>query len=197
MEKAWGIEAYVRGRVGPAQISVTAFRNWFDNFIYLSETGEEEDDLPVFQFLQADADYMGVEGEISLPFYDSEGLRLIAEAGGEYVHAELTDGTPLPRIPPLSLFGALEAEAGPIDARVEVEWFAEQDRIAPFETPTDDFTFVNASLAWKPVRGSDNVTLLAQVDNIFDIEGRRHTSFTKDFVPLPGRNFRVSARLSF
>jgi iron complex outermembrane recepter protein len=197
MEKAWGIEAYVRGRVGPAQISVTAFRNWFDNFIYLSETGEEEDDLPVFQFLQADADYMGVEGEISLPFYDSEGLRLIAEAGGEYVHAELTDGTPLPRIPPLNLFGALEAEAGPIDARVEVEWFAEQDRIAPFETPTDDFTFVNASLAWKPERGSDNVTLLAQVDNIFDVEGRRHTSFTKDFVPLPGRNFRVSARLSF
>ena len=197
MEKAWGVEAYVRGRVGPARISLTAFRNWFDDFIYLSETGEEEDDLPVFQFLQADADYMGVEGEISLPFYESEGLRLIAEAGGEYVHAELRDGTPLPRIPPLGLFGALAAEAGPIDARVEVEWFAEQNRVAPFETPTDDFTFVNASLAWKPARGANNVTLLAQVDNMFNVEGRRHTSFTKDFVPLPGRNFRVSARLSF
>lgn len=199
MEKAWGVEAYVRGRLGPAQVSLTAFRNWFDDFIYLSDTGDEDPDegLPIFAYLQADADYMGIEGEISLPFYEREGLRLTAEAGGEYVEAELRDGTPLPRIPPLGLFGALEAEAGPIDARVEVEWFAKQDRVAPFETPTDDYTFVNASVAWKPVRGAENITLLAQVDNIFDVEGRRHTSFTKEFVPLPGRNFRVSARFSF
>jgi iron complex outermembrane receptor protein len=196
-EKAWGVEAYVRGRVGPAQVSLAAFRNWFDDYIYLSGTGEEEDDLPVFRFLQADADYMGVEGQISLPFYDRGGLRLTAEASGEYVHAELEDGSPLPRIPQLSLLGALEAGTEAFDARVEVEWFAAQDRVVAFETPTDDFTFVNASLGWKPVRGSDNVTLLAQVDNIFDVEGRRHASFTKDFVPLGGRNFRVSARFSF
>lgn len=41
------------------------------------------------------------------------------------------------------------------------------------------------------------MTLLAQVQNIFDVEGRRATSFTKDFVPLGGRNFRVSLRSSF
>ena len=28
-------------------------------------------------------------------------------------------------------------------------------------------------------------------------EFRRHASFTKDFVPLIGRNFRASVRLSF
>lgn len=197
MEKAWGVEAYVRGRIGPAQVSLAAFRNWFDDYIFLNGTGEEEDGLPVFRFLQADADYMGVEGEISLPFYDQGGLRLVAEASGEYVHAELRDGTPLPRIPPLSLSGALAAETEAFDARVEVEWFAEQDRVAAFETPTEDFAFVNASLGWKPLRGPDSVTLLAQVDNIFDAEGRRHASFTKDFVPLAGRNFKVSARFSF
>ena len=35
----------------------------FDDFIYQSETGEEEDELPVFRFLQADADFVG--GEMS------------------------------------------------------------------------------------------------------------------------------------
>jgi iron complex outermembrane receptor protein len=197
MEKAWGVEAYVRGRVGPAQVSLAVFQNWFDDYIYLSETGEEADGLPVFAFLQGDADYFGVEGEISLPFYESDGLTLLADLRGEYVRAELADGTPLPRIPPLSLLGALEAQGDSFDARVEVEWFAAQDRVAPFETPTGDFAFVNASLTWKPVRGNDSITLLGQVDNIFDVEGRRHASLTKDFVPLGGRNFKLSARFSF
>lgn len=196
-EKAWGVEAYVRGRIGPAQVSLAAYRNWFQDYIYLSATGAEADGLPVFRFLQADADYMGVEGEVSLPFYDRDGLRLTAELGGEYVRAELADGNPLPRIPPLGLTSALAAETDALDARVEVEWFAAQDRVAAFETRTPGFTFVNASLGWKPVRGQDSVTLLAQVDNIFDVEGRRHASLTKDFVPLGGRNFKLSARLSF
>ena len=62
---------------------------------------------------------------------------------------------------------------------------------------SDDFTFVNASVAWRPIRGNSNVSLLLKADNIFDVTGRRHASFTKDFVPLAGRNFKVSARLSF
>ena len=197
MEKAWGVEAYARGRVGPAQVSLAVFQNWFDDYIYLSETGEEEDGLPVFAFLQDDAKYFGIEGEVSLPFVEREGLKLLADVRGEFVRAELDDGSPLPRIPPLSLLGALEAQTDAFDARVEVEWFAEQDRVAAFESPTDDFTFVNASLAWKPLRGNGSVTILGQVDNIFDVEGRRHASFTKDFVPLGGRNFKLSARLSF
>jgi iron complex outermembrane receptor protein len=197
LEKAWGLEAYARGSVGPAEFSLAVFQNWFDDYIYLTETGEEEDGLPVFVYLQDDARYFGVEGELSVPFIRGEGFTLLADLRGEYVRAELEDGTPLPRIPPLSLLGALEAQTGPLDARVEVQWFAAQDRVAPFETPTDDFTFVNASVAWKPLAGDGSVTILGQVDNIFDVEGRRHASFTKDFVPLGGRNFKVSARLSF
>jgi iron complex outermembrane receptor protein len=34
-------------------------------------------------------------------------------------------------------------------------------------------------------------------NNILDVEARRHASFTKDYVPLAGRDIRVSARLSF
>ena len=71
-----------------------------------------------------------------------------------------------------------------------------QDRVAAFETPSESFTFVNASLAWKPVLGDENLTILFQVDNIFDTVGRRHASFTKDYVPLAGRNFKVSLRTS-
>ncbi|MCB2089501.1 MAG: TonB-dependent receptor [Sphingomonadaceae bacterium] len=195
-ESAWGLEAYVRGRVGLADVSFAVFQNWFSDYIYLNETGLEEDELPVFAYQQGDANYFGIEGEVSLPIIDSGPFRLIADLRGDYVRARLSDGTPLPRIPPLSLLGALEGKTEHFDGRVEVQWFGSQTSTAPFETATDSFAFVNASLAWKPLRGGNNLTILFQVDNIFDAEGRRHASFTKDFVPLAGRNFKVSARLS-
>jgi iron complex outermembrane receptor protein len=197
VESAYGVEAYLRGRIGLASVNLAVYKNWFSNYIYLDQTGLEEDDLPVFQYLQADAQYFGVEGEVSVPLYDSGPLTMLADLRGDYVRAQLDDGSPLPRIPPLSLLGALEAKTQRFDLRAEVQWSDSQPRLAAFETPTDSFTFVNASIAWKPIRGADNLTLMLQADNIFDVEGRRHASFTKDFVPLAGRNFRISAKASF
>ena len=196
-ETAIGGELFVRGEVGLAQLSAAVFYNSFDDYIFLQGTGEEEDELPVFVFLQEDAEYYGAEGQIYLPFVDTDRLRVAADLRAEYVRVEREDGTPLPRIPPLSLYGALEAGTGPFDARAEVQYFAEQDRTGPFETTTDDFTLVNASISFAPFGERPGVRLLAQVDNIFDVVGRHHASFTKDFVPVAGRNFRVSLRGSF
>ncbi|WP_199504614.1 TonB-dependent receptor [Qipengyuania sp. YIM B01966] len=196
-ERALGLEGFVRGKAGPATVSLALFRNWFADYIYLAATGAEEDGLPVFQYRQGDADYLGVEGEVSLPLGQMGPISLLADLRGDYVRASLADGSPLPRIPPLSLLGALEAQSEVVDGRVEVQWFDAQNRVAEYETPTDGFTLVNASLSFKPWPGSNNLTLVAAVDNIFDVDARRHASFTKDFAPLAGRNFRISARASF
>ena len=170
---------------------------WFDDYIYLTETGGEEDDLPIFVYLQQDADYFGVEGEVTVPLFDTGDIGLITDLRASYVEAELGDGTAVPRIPPLSLLGALELQSNAFDVRGEVQWFAEQDEVAVFETPTDDFAFVNFLVSWRPLPSNENVTVQVAADNVFDVTGRRHASFTKDFVPLPGRNFRASVRLSF
>ncbi len=196
-ERAWGLEAFARGRIGKGTFNLTAYRQWFDNYIYLEETGLEEDDLPVFEYLQADADFWGVEAELSYPLVDTEGFRLLTDLGASYVEAELAGGDAVPRIPPLSLLGALEAQTDAFDLRGEVQWFDSQNRVTAFETPTDSFTLVNALVAWRPFAQNQNVTVQFAADNIFDVVGRRHASFTKDFVPLMGRNFRASVRLSF
>ena len=196
-ERAWGLEAYARGRIGAGTFNLTAYRQWFDNYIFLEETGAEEDDLPVFQYLQQDADFWGFEAELNYPIINGDGFRLLTDLRASYTEAELADGTAVPRIPPLALLGALEAQTDAFDLRGEVQWFAEQDRVTAFETPTDSFTLVNAMAAWRPFARNRNVTVLVAADNIFDVNGRRHASFTKDFVPLMGRNFRASVRLSF
>lgn len=196
-ERAWGLEAYARGDIGAGTFNLTLYKQWFDNYIFLEETGAEEDDLPVFQYLQQNADFWGIEAELSYPVIDNEGFRLLTDLSASYVEAELADGTAVPRIPPLSLLGALEAQTDAFDVRGEVQWFDAQDRVTTFETPTDSFTLVNALVAWRPLAENRNVTVQLAADNIFDVNGRRHASFTKDFVPLLGRNFRASVRLSF
>ena len=196
-ESAWGLEAYARGEIGAGTFNLAVYKQWFDNYIFLEETGLEEDDLPVFLYLQQDADFWGVEADFSYPVIDTDGFRLLTDLRASYVEAELADGTAVPRIPPLSLLGALEAQTQAFDVRGEVQWFDGQNRVTSFETPTDSFTLVNALVAWRPLADNQNVTVQIAADNIFDVNGRRHASFTKDFVPLMGRNFRASVRLSF
>ncbi|MFN4020620.1 MAG: TonB-dependent receptor [Erythrobacter sp.] len=196
-ERAWGIEAYARGTIGEGTFNLAVFRQWFDNYIFLEETGAEEDDLPVFRYLQQDADFFGIEADFSYPVLDTGSFRLLTDLRASYIEAELADGTAVPRIPPLSLLGALEAQTQAFDLRGEVQWFDKQDRVTTFETPTDSFMLVNALVAWRPLADNRNVTVQLAADNIFDVNGRRHASFTKDFVPLVGRNVRASVRLSF
>ncbi|MEL1251569.1 TonB-dependent receptor [Aurantiacibacter gilvus] len=197
VESAWGVEGYLRGEIGAVQVNASVYRNWFDDFIYLAETGLEEDGLDVFEFLQQDADQWGLEGQVTFPLLHNGEFTLLGDLRGDYTEATLANGDPVPRIPPLSLSGALEAQTGHFDIRAEVEWNDAQNRVAPLETPTDSFTHVNLSVAWHPFEGASNLTVLAAVDNLFDAEGRRHASFTKEFVPLQGRNFRLSVRSSF
>lgn len=196
-EAAWGLEGFVRGQVGDANLSLAVYRQWFDNYIYLSANGEEEDELPVFLILQQDADYFGIEGELSFPLYRTGSSSVIADLCASYIDAELGDGTAVPRIPPVELLGALEYQSDAFDVRGEVQWFGQQDDVDAFETPTDSFTLVNFSVAWRPMPDFENVTLVLNADNVFDVIGRRQASFTKDFVPLAGRNFKASVRFSF
>ena len=196
-ESALGVEAFARGRLGGAEFSLAVYNQWFDDYIFLVETGLEEDDLPVFQYLQDDATYFGIEGEVTFPLYDSGPFNLSADLRGSYIRAELDDGSNVPRIPPLSLLGALEAQTASFDARAEVQWFASQNDVAAFETATGSFAFVNLAVTWRPIADQENISVLVGADNIFDVNGRRHASFTKDFVPLPGRNVKASVRVSF
>jgi iron complex outermembrane receptor protein len=197
VERAWGLEAYARGKVGAGTFGVAAFRQWFDNYIFLAETNRVEDGLPVFLYRQSDANFWGAEAELNYPLIDNGNYRLLTDLRASYVEADLANGENVPRIPPLSLLGALEAQTDSFDLRGEVQWFAAQNRVAAFETETDSFALVNAMVAWRPFAENRNVTVLVAADNIFDVVGRRHASFTKDFIPLMGRNFRASVRMSF
>lgn len=197
-EKSWGVEAFVRGHSNRLTVSASAYVSWFDGFIFDAATGDEIDELPVFQYQQFDARFWGFEAQASFKLIDTPGFGLTIDGVGDYVRATLSGGAgPVPRIPPLRLLGGIETEMGNFGARAEIEWTSAQNRVATTETPTEGFTLVNASVSWKPWGKDSKSSLVLSADNIFDVEARRHASFTKDFVPLAGRDIRLSLRFAF
>jgi len=197
-ERAWNGELYARYDTPGTAFSGTLYTNRFDNFIYEADTGNIEDDLPVFQYFQNDAKVWGVEFQASKRLASFGSSNLSVDGVADYTRAKISSGGGnAPRIPPLRLLGGVELTNASLDLRGEVEWSDAQTKTAAFETPTDGFTLVNASATWRPFGRGRNIALIASANNVFDVTARRAASFTKDFVPLTGRDFRVTARLSF
>lgn len=196
-EASWGAEASFKLKTDALNLSLSAYSNWFDDFIFSNATGAEEDELPVFQYFQRNARVWGFEAEASARLAQIGGFNIVADVTADMTRAKIKGGQFVPRIPAMRVLGGLEAQGERIDARAEVEWTDDQTRVAPFETTTKGFTLVNASISWRPLPDTKNLTLSLAANNIFDVEARRHASFTKDYVPLTGRDIRITARASF
>ena len=205
LEKSWGAEATLHAHYDRFNFDASAYYTSFRN--YISEDQVDQGvceaaaapsgravDLPCFQYQQVKARYHGFEADASGTLARVGGYRINADVLGDYVHATIVDQGPVPRIPPARVLGGLEAQGDLLTVRGEVEHVFAQDRIAPFETRTNDFTLVNASVSVKPWGQDSKTSLLVSANNIFDVDARRHSSFLKDFAPLAGRDIRVSLR---
>ncbi|MBB4858298.1 iron complex outermembrane receptor protein [Novosphingobium chloroacetimidivorans] len=207
VEKSWGLEATLHAHGDGFSFDASAYHNWFRNFIYESQVDQgvceaaaapsgREVDLPCFQYQQASARLYGFEADASARLAKIGSYTINADAVADYVRATVKGGGPVPRIPPLRVLGGLEAQGDLLTARAEFEHVFEQDRTADFETPTDSYTLVNASVSLRPFGKDNSTTLLLSANNLFDVTARRHASFLKDFAPLAGRDLRATIRFS-
>lgn len=153
--------------------------------------------LPVFNFVQQDATFVGGELSMRALLFEEGGFAVSGDVAFDWVNASFAGGAHPPRIPPRTLTLGLEAENANWTARIEGVDVGEQDRLAAFETPTDGYTFLNASLAFRPQGLEGPWSIRLDGRNLTDEVGRVHSSFLKDDLPLPGRNVRLSLLASF
>lgn len=207
VENSWGLEATLHAHGDGFSFDASAYHNWFSNFIYESQVDQgvceaaaapsgRDVDLPCFQYQQASARLYGFEADASARLARIGSYTINLDAVADYVHATVRNGGPVPRIPPLRVLGGLEAQGDLLTARAEVEHVFDQDRTAAFETPTDGYTLVNASVSLHPFGHENSTTLLLSANNLFDVTARRHASFLKDFAPLAGRDLRATIRFN-
>ncbi len=202
-EKATNLDVSLQYAVGPVRARVSLFVNHVRDYIYgffdgtstdlLDEDGNVEETLSNRFFTQADARLTG--GELDLRYGQRTGVQLRGWA--DRVRARLTagvnGGSNLPRMSPSRIgfdFGWRTQTAATVLALTRV---MKQNRTSGFdlrdgepETATAGYTMIDFGLTWRTRWG---VTLFAQGKNLTDADARIHTSFLKEFAPLPGRSF--------
>jgi iron complex outermembrane recepter protein len=198
-ERANGVELTVNGTAGPIRVSAALFHNWFSNFIYELPTGAEQDGLPVFQFRQDKARYLGGELELEAKLGNVGDFALAAHGVADFTRATIVrpgGKLPAPRIPSARFLAGLSAEGSHFGFGADVERVTGQDRIAILETSTPGFTLVNLSATIRPMGQAGPLSFLISANNLFDVVARRHASALKDYAPLSGRDVRITAKLS-
>jgi iron complex outermembrane receptor protein len=200
-EKSNAVELSVHRTTGPVHVQGSVYFSRFSNFLFQKPTDEVEEEgdheLPVYEYAQGKARFVGFELEADAKFGKALGIDWGGELVTDYVRATIRDFGPAPLIPPFRVLAALTGSRGQVDGRLEVERSARQSRNAPDETETPGFTLVNASVDWHPFAARPELTLSLQGNNLFDVVARRHSSVLKDYAPLAGRDIRLSARMSF
>lgn len=176
---------------------INAYYNNFKDFIYLADTGLEEDELPVRLWTQDDARFHGIEALLRYHIGDTAYGHFDLTARTDYVRGRLKDGGDLPRIAPGRFALALDWNHQGWSGGLEVLRVGEQDRIADFEVESKGYTLLGADLAYSFDWGRQNVELFLQGRNLTDREARVHTSLVKERAPLPGRNLVFGVRSFF
>jgi len=205
VERSLGVDLNLRKRAGFVTGTIGVFVNRFSDYIYEQElaanaipAANNPDGLTPYQFIAKDALFRGAEAELTFHLIERRDYRVHVIATSDYVRAEqTTDNVALPRMPPLRVGARLEFETAHWELGAGVRHTNRQNRFGEGETPTDDYTLVDANVTYLvPTKRVDYVFFL-RGDNLTNAEARVATSFLKDLAPLPGRGVSGGVRLKF
>ena len=171
--------------------------------------------LPVYEYRQDDAVLQGGEiqwlwPEIPLAhgalqinwFADYVEGRLegvmdggsVGNTSGNGSGASAAKNTDIPRMPPWRLGSGVEWSSLQWLLDVTVTYVAEQNNPGAFETETESYLKVDASVHYRPFGRLENASIFFKAKNLSDQEIRNATSFIRNFAPEPGRSLELGLR---
>jgi iron complex outermembrane receptor protein len=196
-ETSVGLDVSFRKTEGKFHGEVNLFSNRFDGFVFGNPSGEEEDGLTVFRYIQADAHFRGFEAAAHFELWHAEPHHIELELGTDYIRATLDDGGNLPRIPPQRHSAGLIYQGDRFSGMAEIRYVAAQNRVAGLEEPTGSYTMVNANVGYRFFLSNAVHDVLLRATNLTNELARSHVSPLKEVAPLPGRDFSLSYRVTF
>ena len=194
----------------------------FGDFIYLSDTGVEEQGYPVRLWTQSDATFRGAEAEAKIKLVDGDAGAWDLRVFGDYVRAELdgsgvrraefevphgdhshayaidiAQGGNLPRIAPMRFGADLGWSLGGWRASVGAVRYSKQDDVAEGEETSPGYTLVDAHFGYRWDLAASSWEVFLDGRNLTNEEARPHTSLLRDYAPLPGRGVGFGIRAYF
>ncbi|MET4275994.1 MULTISPECIES: TonB-dependent receptor [unclassified Bradyrhizobium] len=214
IETAKSAEVGLRKATGPFRFEATVYYTHFNNFIYRRLTGVMCDDdfascgtpgAEVNQavYSQRDANFRGGEFQSQLDVGAFQGGIWGIENQFDVVRATFTDGTNVPRIPPVRLGGGVFWRDGNWLMRVNLLHAFAQNNVAVIaETPTAGYNLLKAEVSYKTklnpnAFGAREMIAGLVGNNLLNENIRNSVSYTKDEVLMPGIGVRAFANFKF
>jgi iron complex outermembrane recepter protein len=214
IETAKSVEIGLRKANGPLRFEATAYYTRFDNFIYRRLTGVMCDvdfnscgapggELNQAVYSQRDAIFRGGEFQSQLDVGPLHGGIWGIENQFDVVRATFTDGTNVPRIPPVRAGGGVFWRDANWLVRVNLlHAFAQNDIAVIGETPTAGYNLLKAEISYKTKLdsswfGAREMMVGLVGNNLLNENIRNSVSYTKDVVLMPGIGVRAFANLKF
>jgi iron complex outermembrane recepter protein len=214
IETAKSVEVGLRKATGPFRFEATVYYTHFNNFIYRRLTGVMCDDdfascgapgAEVNQavYSQRDANFRGGEFQSQLDVGALQGGIWGIENQFDVVRATFTDGTNVPRIPPVRLGGGVFWRDDNWLARINLlHAFAQNNVTVIAETPTAGYNLLKAEVSYKTklnpnAFGAREMLLGLVGNNLLNENIRNSVSYTKDEVLMPGIGVRAFANFKF
>ena len=187
-------------------VRASVYRNTIKHFIYGASVDANHDgvadrvnvegdiapgaELLKREFKNVNARLTGAE--LSVAYAPSQGFGFTSMADTVRGTISNVDGGNLPRISPSRIGGQLTWRAGNWYADGGATHVFKQNQVAAFETATPGFTRIDASVRYRwSFTANRNADIYVLGKNLSNRDMRVHTSFLKDFAPLPGRSIFV------
>ncbi|HMJ29214.1 MAG TPA: TonB-dependent receptor, partial [Xanthobacteraceae bacterium] len=214
IETAKSVEVGLRRANGPLRFEATAYYTRFNGFIFRNLTGvmcgetfascgDPAGELKQAVYSQRDATFRGGEFQSQLDIAQFKGGTWGVENQFDIVRATFTDGTNVPRIPPVRVGGGLFWRDANWLMRVNLlHAFAQNDIAVIAETPTPGYNLLKAEVSYKtkldPAYFGAREMLVGIVgNNLLNENIRNSVSYNKDEVLMPGIGVRAFANLKF
>lgn len=194
-ETARNIDITLRKHTGQTTFALSAFHNRIGDYIY-GHTTATLDRLQLIDYIQRDATFTGMEGQVRHQLTPVFGVTLF----GDYVRARLDDASGnrnLPRIAPHRYGMRVDAKWRAWSGQVEWVQVGRQSKVADFETETAGYGMLNAGIGYNGTFRSTGYQVYLRGNNLTDKLAYRHTSFIKNAAPLMGRNIVLGMRVMF
>src|SRR3954447_11142199 len=216
IESAKTVELGLRRATGPLRFEATAYYTRFNNFIFRRLTGvlcgedfescgngDPGNEGKQAIYSQRGAIFRGGEFQSQLDIAQIHGGTWGIENQFDVVRATFTDGSNVPRIPPVRVGGGVFWRDANWLVRVNLlHAFAHTD-IAPIaETPTPGYNLLKAEVSYKTKLdpnwfGAREMLVGVVGNNLLNENIRNSVSYTKDEVLMPGLGVRAFANVKF
>ena len=166
------------------------------------EHHEDEDDhghgnLIHANYIQEDAEFDGYEIEFGRTIDLGKG-QLKLSFGRDVVNAKFSDGHNVPRINPSKNVYSLSYAQEDVVFKLDLKDVAKQNDFGESESATDAYQMLDTRVTKTfNLNGSNNLKVTLFGKNLLDEVARNHSSFVKNEVPLPGRNYGIKFNLTY